>query len=229
MAVRSPARRRARARSAFEMPKSSTFTSGRAVRARVRNRFAGLRSRCTMPSGVGLGHGLASPGAGTRRPRSTGSGPRSRQHLMRDRCRQVLHDDVGSAVVEAPDVHDADHVLALQEGRRRAPRAGTGSTAASSFAASRAEELDGDRLFELERGGPRRRCPCPPTPSTRSTTNLPPTISPGWGTPAVALDASPPPDASDPIGTPYRVAPPPSTIFPFTRKRETWPRRGECL
>ncbi len=35
---------------AFEMPKSSTFTSTESSMRRVAKRFAGLRSRCTMPS-----------------------------------------------------------------------------------------------------------------------------------------------------------------------------------
>ena len=87
------------------------------------------------------------------------------------------------------------------------------ATASSVVRLAGQQELDGDALVEVRGGCAATTTPMPPTPSTRSTRYLPARMSPGWGTPAVALDASPPPDASDPIRTPYRVALPPSTIF----------------
>ena len=49
----------ARSPATLEIPKSSTFTQGAPSGRRVRNRFAGLRSRCTMPERVRLGERLA--------------------------------------------------------------------------------------------------------------------------------------------------------------------------
>ncbi len=139
--------RRPRGRSTLEMPKSSTLTMGLRPGCSARKRLEGLRSRCTMRSAWAC----ASASQVSSRyltASGMGSGPRVRKLVGEVAALQVLHDHERGAVVEATDVDDAGHVLAMDL-RRRAGLAREALDDLGDALRVREQALDRDPLVEL--------------------------------------------------------------------------------
>ena len=203
------------------MPKSSTLMQSEPSGRRVQKRFAGLRSRCTMPSECASA--IASHACRTNSTASpTGSGPRLRGARPRGPCPRGT-----------PSPCTAPRCRASRR-RSRARRARSGSCAAAR--ASRAKRATASGFLRASAGSRNliatlrvelqvvaaTTTPIAPAPRTRSTRYLPARTSPSrtpsvsWGpllctTPCLAGsgERSGAPEASAPHPIPH-VIPDPS-------------------
>ena len=161
----------------LEMPKSSTLTTGGPSRSCARNRFAGLRSRWTMPARAPR-RGPRTPGGRSSTACATAAGRAPRRAAREIAALEVLHHHVRRAVVELADVEDARDVLALELGRRPAPRA------RSARRRPGARRRSGRRNLMATRSSSSRcvaatTTPMPPAPSAARPGTCQPRGSPG--------------------------------------------------
>ena len=132
----------------FEIPKSSTLTDNEPSARRMTNRLAGFRSRCTMPSPCASAMASHACSANSTAC-SMGSAPLATKPRSEITALQVLHDHVGRAVVQVPDVDDPCAVLALDldRGARLLLEASHRSGVCQCV---RQQELDRHPLVELQ-------------------------------------------------------------------------------
>ena len=150
-----------RAASTFEMPKSSTFTSGRAADAASQKEVRRLQIAMDDAERVRLAMRLARLDDVVHAP-PRWSAPRSSRTCGEIAPVQVLHHDVGRARLERPDVETR---ATCSLWRRTAACASRRKRSATSSGRGRAREQELER-HELRRAArcvaPRRRPPFPP-------------------------------------------------------------------
>ncbi len=159
----------------FEMPKSSTFTVGRPDGRVARNRFAGLRSRWTMPSECASA--TASHASSTKPTLSvTGSGPRRSRVCARSCPSRYSMTMKGTPDGSVPTSSTRATCSLWMRTEARASRRKR-CTISAWLVTSGRRNLSATRWSSCSWTAA-TTTPMPPWPSTRSTRYLPATRSP---------------------------------------------------